>query len=63
MKLLKITSVWLLLTLPLPAKPQESPQKKPSQQLLGLGIGFQNRLLLDEEKQVLTGGWKKHLNC
>lgn len=54
MKLLKITSVWLLLTLPLPAKPQESPQKKPSQQLLGLGIGFQNRLLLDEQKSALA---------
>lgn len=54
MNAIKITSLWLLVTLTLQAQPQGSLPAKPLHRQIGLGIGFQKRQLLDEQKSALV---------
>ena len=54
MKSIIITSAWLLVTITLQAQPDESVPVKPLKQQIGLGIGFQQRQLLDEQKSALV---------
>lgn len=54
MNAIKITSVWLMVTMTLQAQPGETVPVKPLQRQIGLGIGFQQRQLLDEQKSALV---------